>query len=78
MTLCIWVKHPDIEKCILSIASPEILCNNIETGAVLSDGCPVPEMFVPQWLQGWLVGTTACTSLPRVCDNRGFFTSLKG
>ena len=53
MTLCIWVKHPDIKKCILSIASPEILCNNIETGAVLSDGCPVPEMFVPQWLQGW-------------------------
>ena len=27
MTLCMWVKHPDIEKCILSIASPEILCS---------------------------------------------------
>ena len=39
MTRCIWIKYPDINKCILSVASPEVLCYDVKMGTILWVSC---------------------------------------
>ena len=48
VTLCHWVENPDIEKCMLSIASPVALCDYIKTGSIFSVCSFVLQLFLGQ------------------------------
>ena len=68
ITLCSGVEDPDIKKCVLSIVTPEALCNNVKMSTIFSVGSPVMELFISEWLQGWFNPNTVAGFREKLCS----------
>ena len=64
---CVWVEHPHVNECTLSISPPKTLCNNVEPGSIFSVGSLVMKLFTGGGLQAWLYSDTMANPTQEVC-----------